>query len=215
MNYGEIKQNLISLGFAEESDYEEFEELGYTYDAINRSISSINTIFPAKVYYEFEVDNSEDGRMEINLPSIDKDFLCFCDTPVLVARNEKENNTYKEVTLYKKFSDYEIEEEDTIIIDAPSIHGNTNDSKLTWTFRVFYEKKPTTIDKDTADSFVTELPLKCHHLIPLLAAYYLWLDDEPTKAAQYYNLYEQERNNILQKDNRPRARVELPKEGVI
>ena len=49
MNYGEIKQNIISLGFAEDADYEEYEELGYTYDAINRAISFFCIVIPSSL----------------------------------------------------------------------------------------------------------------------------------------------------------------------
>ena len=38
MNLSEIKQNLISLGFGEESDIEEYDALGYVNDSINRAI---------------------------------------------------------------------------------------------------------------------------------------------------------------------------------
>ena len=46
-----------------------------------------------------------------------------------------------------------------------------------------------------------------HHLIPLLAAYYLWLDDDERKAVQYYNNYETELSQIIQNENMPKMRV--------
>lgn len=207
MNYAEIKQNLISLGFAEDTDYEEFEELGYTYDAINRAISQINTIFPYVATYEFEIDNSEDDILYLHMDRIDKDFLSFADTPVFYAKNEKSDDGYEEVALYKAFSGFDVERDNTLVIDTEKIHGNTTDSNLYWSFRVFYNKRCTQISSDTSDSFIPEIPLKTHHLVPLLAAYYLWLDDDERKATQYYNMYETELSMVLQKQNQPRMKV--------
>ena len=54
-----------------------------------------------------------------------------------------------------------------------------------------------------------QIPLKpvTHYLVPLLAAYFVWLDDDERKATQYYNLYEQESKEILSGTNMPRGFV--------
>ena len=189
MNYGEIKQNLISLGFAEDTDYEEFEELGYTYDAINRAISQIGNQFPYIVNYEFEIDDTDTGILYIDMTDIGN-FLDFAETPVLFEKDGEE--------LFKKFGDYQIEMGHTIVFNADEYKGS---------FRVYYNAACTKITEDTQDNFVPELPLKVHHLIPLLAAYYLWLDDDAVKAAQYYNMYETELALAMQKEQQPRMRV--------
>lgn len=189
MNYGSIKQNLISLGFAEESDYEEFEDLGYTYDAINRSISEINTQFPFVEKYEFDIDETDEGIIYLDMTEREG-FLDFAETPVLYEKDGE--------GMFVKFSNYQVEMGHTIVIDADENKGS---------FRVYYNKECTQIGSETEDSFVPEIPLKVHHLIPLLAAYYLWLDDDAAKAAQYYNMYETELGLILQKDSQPRMRV--------
>ena len=55
-----------------------------------------------------------------------------------------------------------------------------------------------------------------HSLVPLLAAYYLWLDDEEQKATMYNNLYEQKLNQLLSKKKLPKATVQPDSEwGVI
>lgn len=189
MNYGQIKQNLISLGFAEESDYEEFEDLGYTFDAINRAISQIQNHFPFIAKYEFELDETDTGILYVDMTDRDG-FLDLAETPVLFEKDGEE--------MFKKFGDYQIEMEHTVVIDANNCKGS---------FRIYYNKACTTITKDTLDAFVPELPNKVHHLIPLLAAYYLWLDDDASKAAQYYNAYETELALLLQKEGQPRMRV--------
>ena len=190
MNYGQIKQNLISLGFAEESDYEEFEELGYTYDAINRAISQIGNQFPYIAKYEFEIDEFDTGILYVDMTDRAGFLALAQETPVVFEANGDE--------VFRKFGDYQIEMEHTIVMKADDYAGS---------FRVYYDKACTTITATTPDSFVPELPTKVHHLIPLLAAYYLWLDDDERKAVQYYNMYETELALVLQKQNAPRMRV--------
>ena len=41
------------------------------------------------------------------------------------------------------------------------------------------------------------LPDAVLYMIPLLASYYVWLDDDVEKAVYYYNMYDNERNNII------------------
>ena len=121
----------------------------------------------------------------------DPDFLEFADTPVLFEQDGSQ--------FYSRFSDYEIEMGDTMVIDADKNKGK---------FRVFYKQAhdPFT-GSDGEMNYVLPLDLKVHHLVPLLTAYYLWLDDEPAKAAQYYNMYEQGKAEFLDKKNKPKLRV--------
>lgn len=189
MNLSEIRHNLISLGFAEESDYDEFEELGYTYDCINRAISTIQSIFPQIAKYEFELDDSDTGTLYIDMTDR-PGFLSLAETPVLFEVNGSE--------MFRKFGDYQVEMGHTIVMNADAYAGS---------FRIYYNKACTEIDSTTPDSFEPELPKKVHHLIPLLAAYYLWLDDDERKAVQYYNNYESELSQIIQNENMPKMRV--------
>lgn len=190
MNYGQIKQNLISLGFAEESDYDEFEQLGYTYDAINRAIAQIQNQFPSIAKYEFEIDESDTGILYVDMTDR-KGFLDLAnETPVVFEADGEE--------VFRKFSDYYIEMGHNIVMKVDDYKGS---------FRIYYEKACTEIEPSTDNAFVPELPTKVHHLIPLLAAYYLWLDDDAAKAAQYYNMYETELALVMQKANAPRMRV--------
>ena len=189
MNLSEIRHNLISLGFAEESDYDEFEKLGYTYDCINRAIATIQSIFPHIAKYEFELDDSDTGTLYIDMTDR-PGFLSLAETPVLFEVNGSE--------VFRKFGDYQVEMGHTIVMNADAYAGS---------FRIYYNKACTEIDSTTPDFFVPELPKKVHHLIPLLAAYYLWLDDDERKAVQYYNNYESELSQIIQNENMPKMRV--------
>ena len=189
MDLSGIRHNLTSLGFAEGSDYDEFEALGYTYDCINRAIDTIQSIFPQIAKYEFELDDSDTGILYIDMTDR-PGFLSLAETPVLFEVNGSE--------VFRKFGDYQVEMGHTIVINADAYAGS---------FRIYYNKACTEIDATTPDSFVPELPKKVHYLIPLLAAYYLWLDDDQVKATQYYNMYETELSMLLQKEQMPRMRI--------
>ena len=197
MNYGEIKHNIISLGFADQGDYDEYEELGYTYDAINQAISELNDTFPYIATYEFEIDESDIGPYQIDMGSQDGFLGLAEDSPVQIVKDGED--------IFKPFGDYEVKMGRVLHINADVTKG---------TFRIYYNRQCTTINSDTEDTFVPELPLKAHRLIPYLASYILWLDDDPSKAAQYYNQYEARKTNIEQKENAPRMRVNTEWRGV-
>lgn len=190
MNYGELKHNLISKGFAEESDYEEFEQLGYTYDCINDAVSEISKEFPYQTYFEFEIDESDTGIMYLDMNDRDG-FLRFGETPVLFEKDGEE--------LWRKFTEYDIEMDRRLVLKADDYKGS---------FRVYYYKEPAKVTSTTPDTFEFEIPLDAHILIPYLSAYLLWLDDDERKAVMYKNDYENIKSALLAERTKPRAKFE-------
>lgn len=176
MTYQEVINHIKSLGFSDDEEIEEFAESGVLYDSINRAITEINlNISPIYGTYEFDIDDSDEGYLYINLTDVDTNFLEFANTPVLY---EKDGSEY-----YQKFSDYDIETANTVVINADANKGS---------FRIFYKRAHDTFT-GTEEQLETAVPLqlKVQHLLPLLASYYVWQEDEPAKAAQYYNMFEQ------------------------
>lgn len=57
--------------------------------------------------------------------------------------------------------------------------------------------RPEPINDLTEDDFVIELPDNLLVLVPLLAAHFVWLDDDIQKSINYYNDYEDMRQKIL------------------
>ena len=57
--------------------------------------------------------------------------------------------------------------------------------------------RPELINDITEDHFVIELPDNLLVLVPLLAAHFVWLDDDIQKSINYYNDYEDMRQKIL------------------
>lgn len=189
MNYGQLKTELVGLGFA---DVEELTEFGQIVpDAVNRAITEINlTISPIIGTCEFEQDGTEDilyyDMTELTKENGEVKFLGFADTPVMTG-----------VGVYKKFNNFKIENGSTLVMDG-SFKGK---------FKVFYKKAHTPITLETANDVVFELPLKTHILIPLLTAYYVWLEDEKSKAVDYYNQYEKLSQSIAIDEQKPRMTI--------
>lgn len=181
MTYQELINEIRDLGFSDDSEIEEFAEAGLLYSAINRAITRINLeLYPILEKYEFDISDDDTGYLYITMTDIDDLFLDFADTPVLFERDG--------AAFYTKFADYEIEADNTLVINADKNKGS---------FRVFYKVAHDTFTGKTSQ-LKEDLPLqlKVHHLVPLLASYYVWNEDEPTKAAQYLNLFEAEKAEL-------------------
>lgn len=191
MNYGELKAQIRDLGFAEDAEIDEFDEV--VPNAINRAITEINLIVTPNVgTYKFEQDGTEGDLLYYDMEELTADesgtvrFLEFADTPVMVGP-----------TVYKQYNDFEIENDKVLIMDG-SVKGS---------FKVFYKRAHTPFTLDSEDSAPIELPLKVHHLVPLLASYYIWMEDENAKAVAYYNQYERLVQEIKMAAEKPRARI--------
>lgn len=58
--------------------------------------------------------------------------------------------------------------------------------------------RPEILTIDTDDSYEIDLPEDLVELLPLLASYHIWLDDDLTKATMYYNNFVQKRDAIIE-----------------
>ena len=195
MTYQECIDNIRDLGFSDDAEMEEFGEL--VYNSINRAISEINVAVPGSAprneQYDFSVEEADTDLIYIDMEDEDEAFMEFADTAMLYMANGKE--------FYTKFNDFDVVNESTVLLDPTNYNGD---------FRILYKVAHETFAGTDAQRR-EELPLarKVHHLVPLLAGYYVWLEDEPTKAAQYYNMYEQRKEEIVQtsQSTKPRVRV--------
>ena len=190
MNYGELKSELAGLGFADDSEIEEFGKI--VPDSLNRAITEINlTVAPIVGTYQIIQDGTQEEILYYDMIELTREndvvkFLEFADIPVKIGTD-----------VYRKFNNFEIENGSTLVMDG-SIKGN---------FKVFYKKAHTPFTTETDDAAEIELPLKTHVLVPLLTAYYVWLEDEKSKAVDYYNQYEKLSQSIIAKSTQPRATI--------
>lgn len=196
MTYQELIGHIRDLGFSDDDEMEEFGEL--VPNAINRSIHEISLEVPTETpnngTYTFEITDADDGLLYIDMSEIDSAFLMFADTEMLFQKTATGH--------YKKFSAFEIMNENTLIIDADEYKGD---------FKVIYKKAHTPFTLSTAPTRQIPLSPKFHHMAALLAAYYVWLEDEPSKAVQYYNQYKTQLEETLMaianSSNKPKMRV--------
>lgn len=209
MTYQELINNIRDLGFSDNEEIEDFGEL--VYSGINRAITEISTsLAPIKERYEFSIDDTDTGYMYITMPDIDDMFLDFEETPILYERETqsvtKSNSLGWETTssstaqTWQPFNDYDIEAGDTMVINADEHKGS---------FRIIYraDHEPLT---GTEAQLREDLPLprKAHFLVPLLASYYIWLDDDVQKATMYYNQYETFAGQMIaNRENKPKGRI--------
>ena len=185
MNYGELKTNIKALAFEEDETITEYEENDVIPTAINRAISILAEKVPIVKRYTITQDGTDEDIQEYDFTRIVKDFLSF--EKLHPVRIDDGN-------VYKPFGEYEIENDEVLIIP-----GNASG-----TFRVFYRASHTPyVSGGSMDDVEIPLKKKVHHLVPLLAAYYVWLDDDATKVAQYYNMYETEEGIALSAENNP------------
>ena len=59
------------------------------------------------------------------------------------------------------------------------------------------EPEPFALSLESDDETEIDLPAKLTMLLPLLSAYYIWLDDDERKAVMYYNQYDDLCNQIF------------------
>lgn len=133
--------------------------------------------YTRNVYYDFKELTKEDGKVV---------FDGFADE---MTRDDN--------TEIKPISNFQMVGRDTLVLNGFD----------TCQFTVYYKKKPTTITESTPDDFEIELDNHIQCLVPVLASFYVWNDDNLQRATQYYNDYEEMRNMILGKEKRIIARV--------
>ena len=69
--------------------------------------------------------------------------------------------------------------------------------------------RPSYIDENTPDDHVLQLPDNIIELLPLLASYFVWLDDDNVKSTYYWNTFDEFRSRILSACfNDARGRIE-------
>ena len=187
MNYGELKENIRDLAFEEDDQMEEYESI--VINAINRAITMIaEEVAPIRKYITIEQDGTDEEYQYYNMPTLTKNmFLGFDDTPVQVDDGDK----------FVRFGDYEIETGNTIVMSGDEVG----------TFKIYYKSAHEPYSALTDDTADLPLPRKAHHLVPLLAAYYVWIDDDQAKAVMYYNQFETASQILIADEQKPRMRV--------
>lgn len=88
---------------------------------------------------------------------------------------------------YVSSKDFRVEGRHVLVLDGTK-HAE---------YTVFYKKNFLPVTKATPDTTELELDYDKEHLLPLLAAWYVWADDDPSKAAKCRNDYEDYVSQLL------------------
>lgn len=187
MNYGELKKHIKALAFEEEDTISEYEENDVIPTAINRAISIIGKKIPIMSTYEFTQDGTDTDYQTYDFSTLTNDFLTFAKHPVRIDDGEK----------CEPFGNYL--EWDYHTIKVPGSASGT--------FIVQYRAKPASYEAGMEDVEIPLEPITHEDLLPLLCAYFVWIDDDATKAAQYYNLYLEVLDDVMGVLKKPRVRL--------
>lgn len=178
MLYGEAKNEILSLGFENSDVLLDADYLALFRDGINKALDFINADFPLIQTAEVDLDGTSDDFEEVVFTDI-SDFHSFVD-----AKIKREVNGRLTIL---PFADFQILH-DTIMYISPNVEG---------TVIICYRSTFTPVTTTTTDATELTIDRKAEKLLPLLAAYYIWNDDDAEKSAKWFNEYEDKRNLIL------------------
>lgn len=97
----------------------------------------------------------------------------------------------------KTFLSYDLEQ-DHVLVMSDSIR---------YDLTVFYYERIIPVTESTQDDFKVQVVYPCEPLVALLAAHYVWLDDDERKAVMYWNEFDQLRQEIEARAFKPKARI--------
>jgi len=177
MNFGEAKQKILGLGFEEMQSYTDNAQKFV--DAMNRSIKIISqTTIPMLKSYEIALVEGT-GFTRYDLKELTKTDRVIFDVLKKVTFETSEE--------YSPVTQYDVENGSTIILK------NDKTGKIT----VWFSIKPKELTITSLDAEEIELDYSVAELLPLLASYYIWLDDEERKAITYRNDYDDLKTQII------------------
>ncbi|MEL7569440.1 MAG: hypothetical protein AAGU14_02655 [Eubacteriaceae bacterium] len=177
ITWNDIKQSVNRLMFLDPSEIDEgYNSLEYkdaVIEAANFALIELSKIFPVLCCYDeiSQSESDEDGYNTYDMFELVDDFAGFSDdAPVLISDDELG---------WVDCPDYQILLDRYLYIKK-SIDGD---------FNIIYKKALTKITSATDDDSEMELNAEVCNIMPLLIAYRVYKDDDPYKAAQYFNEY--------------------------
>lgn len=158
-------------------------------NSVNRAISIINAdVYGAKAKTRITQDGTAEGIVTYDLAEITGDFLKL----EIVYRIEE--------GVLSVFNDYELTGESKVLMD----------NSLVGTFDFHYIKKLPAVTSSTSPEAEIGVATKVEHLVALLAAHYVWKDDDVQKSTDYWNEYDMLKDDFLEaqeRERKPKATV--------
>ena len=178
MTWGELKSNLINLGFESDKAYGENPKLFI--QAVNRDMSLIVGTVRFTQKKTTVTTTLEKEEITVEAERFNR---------ILAIKRAGESTP----------ANYTIIEYNVVRFNEPGEYD------------VFYAVFPQKIDESTQDTYAIDMQDDLLQLVPLLAAHYIWLDDDERKAVMYWNEYDSLKQEIMMRDassQRVRVRVE-------
>lgn len=176
MKFGELTNRLRDLGFTDDSDMSENASL--LISSLNNALQTINkTVEGVKGTYTVTVENGDEGLIDIDLYEETEDEQGNVTFETLDGLpNYRPVNASYEID----FADYRLDAERYLVLNA----------FRTGTYTFYYRKRVPLVDETWTEE--DELPIEyaVEHMLPLLTAYYMWLDDDAEIATRWYNEYD-------------------------
>ena len=178
MNYGELKEQILGLAFEDDAYLDDANQAKVFRDGINKALQFVNVDFPRIGKSELTLTGGIDDYEDI-------DFSDLSDFDVVLNATIKKSVDGRMQIL--PFSDFVVEADTLVRVYSGAVGDVT----------FFYRKRVTPVTTSTADNVTLDVHYKAEPIVALLASYYIWADDDPTKAAQWRNEYEDMKTKIM------------------
>lgn len=191
MTLQELKNKIRDLGFDDDSTMAEYAEI--VNHAIERACKTIALTVKAPTgKYELDLSDdevrSDDGHYDLAELCVDEQGNNMFDSIDRIVTHSSAG--------IDTFSDWDMEEDHVLVVN----------SSLTTPLTIFYNERILPVG-DKSEDYKVQVAYQCEPLVGLLAAHYVWLDDDERKAILYWNEYDQLKEEIMAKALKPRAKV--------
>ena len=159
-----------------------------TYGTTVTSELGVTSYHESKFYFDGDAWQKV-GQYDLDKLSMDSDGNVMFDS---IDRIVEDNDVYT-----KSYLNYDIVEDHILVIPS------TVSKKLV----VYYNERIIPITSQTQDDFEIQVVYPCEPLVALLAAHYVWFDDDERKAILYWNEYDQLRQEIEARAFKTKARI--------
>lgn len=148
-------------------------------------------------------DNYKNIENEV-ISAVNRSMVTICATVRPIKRRlqvEQQHTTeYDMVSLASDFMGLFLPVKKRGTDESATSRSMTNSSVViegAGAFDIYYSAKPEKITSATPDSYVLPLDADVVELLPLLASYFIWLDDDERKAVMYWNKYDDLKMQIM------------------
>lgn len=138
------------------------------------------------------------------ISAVNRSMVTICATvrPIKRRLQVKQSHTteYDMLTLTSDFMGLFLPVKESGTDESVPSRSMTNSSVVIegeGAFDIYYSAKPEKITSATPDSYVLPLDDDVAELLPLLASYFIWLDDDERKAVMYWNKYDDLKMQII------------------